>query len=1029
MFAGSQPPRISQVSGIYDTATFLKSSLLLGKNIPTLLAAGTFALSIGSTFAAWNMANQEAVRLGETEFRFEVRQAIRRLEQRLTTYEGAARSAQAFLLGSVAVKRYDFSLFVASLRLQEKFPGIQGIALVELIPPQRMADHVATMQRQGFTDYKITPAGERPVYSSITQIEPFRGLNLRALGFDMLSEPNRRAAMERARDTGLAAASGKVRLIQENGKDVQSGLVMYLPVYQRGLLTTTVAQRRNSLIGWIGAPFRMNDLMAGLGGERSGDVTLSIYDGTVVVEEARLYSSRLRGQSRVSPPRFRTLQHMSVAGRPWTLDIQSSQAFEQRLSTDRPRLIAIIGSAISIMTSLLVWLLASGRHRALSLASQTTHQLSESEFRWKYALEGAGDGVWDWYTRTGEVLYSEQWKTMLGYQSNEIGNSFSEWERLLHPEDKVATDALVRSYLDSTDGSLQAEFRMRCKDGSWKWILTRATAVSRDANRKPLRIIGTHTDISRSKKDEVALREANAQLKDEQHRVEVILKHSHDAFIAVLPDGRIRDWNAKAERLFGWAAEEAIGEDLATMIIPEQFRSQHNAGFARFVETRKAAGKVVEVETLHRTGRLISVELAFAGVLEGSDYVVTAFIRDISERKAAQRRDAERTKALEEARNALHHAQKLEAIGKLTGGVAHDFNNVLQVVTGNLALLQIYARDDAGMQKRLASIKGAVQRGAKLSSQLLAFARRQPLQPVAVNVERLLRDMEELLQRAIGETVALTIFCEGKLWNTLVDPGQFENLILNLAINARDALPAGGELSIRMRNVTLDEDEARKLHGIIKGEYIFISIADNGTGMSQEVMTQAFEPFFTTKPVGEGTGLGLSMAYGMVKQSGGHIEISSELGLGTTVMIYLPRTHQLENSPAPPVVPSEEGGTETILVVEDDEEVRLSVVANLAELGYRVLHAADGESGLQILKDGARIDLLFTDVVMPGSITGPELAVQAKLVQPNLAILFTSGYMRDALTTDGRLKEGVHLLSKPYDQKQLAQRVRHVLAA
>lgn len=1002
---------------------------MLGKHIPFLLAAGTFAISIAATFAAWNVANQEAVRLSETEFRFEVRQAVRRIEQRMATYEGAARSAQAYLLGSIKVRREDFRLFVASLRLQEEFPGIQGVALVELVPPRRLGEHVAAMQRQGFPDYKVIPTGERPVYSSIIQIEPFAGLNLRALGFDMLAEPNRRAAMERARDTGFAAASGKVRLIQENGKDVQSGLVMYMPVYQRGMPTATLAQRRRSLIGWIGAPFRMNDLMAGLGGERSGDIMLSVYDGTAVSEQARLYSSRSLGSPRILSPRFRTLQHISVAGRPWTLDIESSQAFEQRINTDRPRLIASIGSVLSIVISLLVWLLASGRRRALSLATKMTHQLSESEFRWKYALEGAGDGVWDWNIVTGEVIYSEQWKNMLGYKNEEIGNTSLEWERLLHPDDKIGTNTIMRDYLGSTDGTLQAEFRMCCKDGSWKWIMTRATAVSRDADGKPLRIIGTHTDISRSKENERALRDANAQLKEEQHRVEVILRHSHDAFVAVLPDGRIRDWNAKAEQLFGWTAEEAIGRDLAVMIIPEQFRPRHNAGFGRFVETRKAGGNVVELEALHRTGRRVPVELAFAGIPEASSYVVTAFIRDISERKAAQRRDAERSEALEEARNALHHAQKLEAIGKLTGGVAHDFNNVLQVVTGNLALLQMHARDDAGMQKRLDSIKSAVQRGAKLSSQLLAFARRQPLQPVAVNVVRLLKNMEELLQRALGETVALSISSQGDPWNTQVDPGQFENLILNLAINARDAMPTGGELAIRLRNVASAEDQPHRLHGIVEGEYIFISVTDTGTGMSPEVMAQAFEPFFTTKPIGQGTGLGLSMAYGMVKQSGGHIDISSKLGVGTTVTICLPRTDQPEYLTAPPVGHSGAGGTETILVVEDDAEVRLSVVANLSELGYRVLHAVDGESGLQILKDGAQVDLLFTDVVMPGSVTGPELAFQAKLMQPNLAILFTSGYTRDALTTDGRLREGVQLLSKPYDQKQLAQRIREVLAA
>jgi len=242
-------------------------------------------------------------------------------------------------------------------------------------------------------------------------------------------------------------------------------------------------------------------------------------------------------------------------------------------------------------------------------------------------------------------------------------------------------------------------------------------------------------------------------------------------------------------------------------------------------------------------------------------------------------------------------------------------------------------------------------------------------------------------------------------------------------------MPNGGELTIRLRNVRLDGNQAHRLPGLVEGDYIVISITDTGSGMSAEVMAQAFEPFFTTKPIGQGTGLGLSMAYGMVKQSGGHIDISSELGVGTTVSIYLPRTHQAEHLAAASVAHSGEGGTETILVVEDDAEVRLSVVANLLELGYRVLHAADGKSGLQILKDGVQVDLLFTDVVMPGELTGPELAVQAKLMQPNLAILFTSGYTRDALTTDGRLSEGVQLLSKPYDQKQLAQRVRQVLAA
>jgi PAS domain S-box-containing protein len=976
-----------------------------------ILALLVFALSLAVTFVAWRAADAEVDNGAQSEFDFEVRQAVRRIEQRMATYEQVERGTQAFLLGSMSVKGDDFRQFVEMLRLAEKFPGIQGIALVVLKQP---APRVA---------------GQAPA-SAITHIEPFTGLNPRALGFDMLTEPSRREAMERARDSGQAAASGKVRLIQENGRDEQAGLVMYLPVYARGKPVATVEQRRSNLVGWVGAPFRMRDLMDGLGGERGTDILLSIYDGPGPNPAQLLYATAASDQAHAHSPLFKASNKVVVAGRPWTIELRSSPAFEARVGSDRPVMIVILGVAASALFALLVWSLASGRRRAVTLASEATRQLRESEFRWKYALEGAGDGVWDFNRASGQVLYSQGWKKMLGYEEQEIADTPAAWEQLLHPDDIGAVQATLDAYSASTDQTYEAEYRMRCKDGSWKWIRGRGMAVARDSAGLPLRTIGTHTDITRLKENEAALRLSNQQLATEQHRVKVILEHSHDAFLAVGTDGRVTDWSGKAETLLGWTSAEAVGRDLTELIVPEAYRRAHTEGFRRFVDSGKGTllRDVIEVNAQHRDGSLIPVELAIAGVPQASGYAVSAFIRDISERKVAQRLEAERSQALDEARSALQHAQRLEAVGKLTGGIAHDFNNVLHIIGGNVQLMQSMNAGNERMQKRLKSMQSAVERGAKLSSQLLSFARRQPLQPVVVNLQRSLQDMDDLLQRALGESVQIRIAADEQLWNTQVDRGQLENVVLNLAINARDAMPDGGTLTIELNNATVGPENVRRMVDIAPGDYVRLAVTDTGTGMTPEVRAVAFEPFFTTKPVGQGTGLGLSMAYGFVKQSGGHIQLDSEPGRGTAVLIYLPRSEKAE---APDRVVREDlaqGGSETILVVEDDADVRATAVNTLGELGYQVLQAEDGASAWRLVEAGAKIDLLFTDVVMPGPVSSTELAARTRQRLPGVAVLFTSGYTRNALTTDGRLDEGVKLLGKPYRREELARKIREVLS-
>ncbi len=381
----------------------------------------------------------------------------------------------------------------------------------------------------------------------------------------------------------------------------------------------------------------------------------------------------------------------------------------------------------------------------------------------------------------------------------------------------------------------------------------------------------------------------------------------------------------------------------------------------------------------------------------------------------------------ETAQIALRQAQKMEALGNLTGGVAHDFNNLLQVVSGNLQLLSKDVKGNSRAEQRLQNALAGVARGAKLASQLLAFGRRQPLEPKVVNVRKLIQNMDDMLRRALGEEIELETVVSGGLWNTLIDPSQLENAILNLAINARDAMDGRGRLTIETANSFLDDEYARTHEDVRPGQYVLVAVTDNGSGIPPDIIEHVLEPFFSTKKEGKGTGLGLSMVYGFLKQSGGHLKIYSEVGHGTTMKLYMPRTVQNEDNLSDVNAIAPRGGTETVLVVEDDDGVRETSVALLTDLGYRVLKANDAQSAFAIVTSGVGIDLLFTDVVMPGPMRSTELARKAKALFPGMAVLYTSGYTENSIVHGGRLDAGVELLSKPYTREALARKVRHVL--
>lgn len=515
-------------------------------------------------------------------------------------------------------------------------------------------------------------------------------------------------------------------------------------------------------------------------------------------------------------------------------------------------------------------------------------------------------------------------------------------------------------------------------------------------------------EVGERKAAEEAQRESEA-------RYRAIFANTADylSVVDVLPDGRfaMAEVNPAYERATGLSTAQARGRDV-TALAPEPEARALIAHFRRVIARGQPAFTRDRVRL--RDGERIweSIVVPVRNSVGEVDRII-ASSRDVTEREAAQDR--------------LRNAQRMEAVGHLTGGVAHDFNNLLQVIRGNLELLarEVEGREDLTLRVRNA-LRGA-DRAGQLTRQLLAFARRQPLEPKVINLGRLVTDMAEMLRRTLGEGVEVETVIAGGLWNTMADPAQVESAILNLAINARDAMTTGGRLTIEITNAVLDETYAARDPEIEPGQYVLLAVSDTGHGMTRQTMARVFEPFFTTKAEEKGTGLGLSMVYGFVKQSHGHIQIYSEVDQGTTVKIYLPRTRQVEAAKEAAPIGSLRGRSEVILVVEDDDLVRSQAVGMLRDLGYACLHARNGADALAKIKQGAKIDLLFTDVVMPGPIKSRDLASEAERLRPGLPVLFTSGYTDNAIVHHGRLDPGVQLISKPYSRDDLARKIRGLL--
>ncbi len=650
---------------------------------------------------------------------------------------------------------------------------------------------------------------------------------------------------------------------------------------------------------------------------------------------------------------------------------------------------------------------------------------------WGKIVEDAASEAYVFDAQTFQfLLVNRGARDNLGYTMEEL-RSLTPWDlkpRFTHDQFIV----MVQPLLNGDERLLEFETVHQRKDGSTYDVAVRLQVMETTDSRVFYAAI---EDVTEKKSAERALgettRRLHAILQNTKMAVFMMDEHQHCIYM-----------NAAAEQLTGYSFEETQGRPLHDVIhhtYPDgrPFPLHECAIDRAFPEDNQMSGEEVFV---HKDGSFYPVGFTASPMRDESGKTIGTVVevRNIEEElkarntmrmfnKTLQRRVDEEVNERQQIEAQLFQAQKMEAIGKLTGGVAHDFNNLLQVVRGNLDLLTKDVAGNERAERRVQNAIAGVSRGSKLAAQLLAFGRRQPLEPAPINLGRLVRDMDDMLRRSLGEGVEIETVVDAGLWNCMADPTQVENVILNIAINARDAMAGRGKLTMEAGNAALGDDYVAHHPGLAAGQYVMLAFTDTGCGMSPEVLEQAFEPFFSTKPEGQGSGLGLSMVYGFARQSGGHARLYSEVGQGTTVRIYLPRTRLAETQSTALRDEALVGGEETILVVEDDKEVRATAVEMLSDLGYKVLKANDADSAIAIVESGVRIDLLFTDVVMPGKMRSPELARRTRAQLPGAGVLFTSGYTQNAIVHAGRLDEGVELLSKPYSRDQLARKVRHVL--
>jgi len=625
---------------------------------------------------------------------------------------------------------------------------------------------------------------------------------------------------------------------------------------------------------------------------------------------------------------------------------------------------------------------------------------------YKLAIDSAELGIWDYKPLTGDSRFSSQWLGMLGYETDELPSTYDTFLNLLHPDDKEAIAAAVHDFVAQPKAIFSLKFRLRAKNGDWRWIHSKGVVAATDPQGRVTRMVGVHFDIT------------------DRQRLEIDLSTTRFSFdnapigiYRIASDARILDINKQAAMNLGYSVEEMRGmtlfdidPDVKGGIWKELWKvlnKRGNDGFERVHRRKDGTQMPVEISS-----KLLEYD--------GTPFAIS-FVKDITERKNAE-------KEKEYLQKQLLQAQRMESVGHLAGGIAHDFNNILSVIIANADLAMRNPAVGNSADRYLKQIQDAACRSSDLVRQLLAFARKQTIKPVVLDINETIAKMLGMLRRLIGENIELTWVPVPERCRVMLDPSQIDQLLANLMVNARDAIDGTGKVTIETKRVEINESYRKKRLWFKPGIYVMLSVSDTGCGMDRQTQERIFDPFFTTKGVGRGTGLGLATVYGIVRQNKGFIHVSSEIGRGTTFKLYFPATEvpvEKINSGISPE--STLTGSETVLIVEDDPGILEVAEAILSHCGYTVMAArAPGQAVDMVQSSSGKIDLLLTDVVMP-VMNGRELAQRIEEIRPGIKCLFMSGYTADVIADHGVLNEGVNFLSKPFTVPELARKVREVL--
>jgi len=680
--------------------------------------------------------------------------------------------------------------------------------------------------------------------------------------------------------------------------------------------------------------------------------------------------------------------------------------------------------------------------------------LRASNERLEMALAASGVvGLWDWMVDTDLLHGDANFARLYGLdpEATASGLRMEQYQQFVVVEDLAALRRDIRETFDRSAEFL-VEYRLAIPGQALRWVECKGKLIN-DAEGKPVRFSGTAVDITARKQADEDIRTNAIAARENAERVQLALQAGaiigtwvwdiekdlftvDEGFASAFGlDPNLGHHGIRLQQILDTVHpddKDGLNAAIKKSIdncgsYRHQYRVRRRDGFYYWVE---ANGRVEPGENrLPRRFPGVLIDISARLEVEAERDRVVVALRDMN--LTLEQRVAERTSTLVETQEALRQSQKMEAVGQLTGGLAHDFNNLLGGISGALQLMQLRALNGQfkDFERYILMAQSGVKRAASLTHRLLAFARRQTLDPRPAHVDRLVSDMQDLIQRTVGPAIALEVATAVGLWPARVDASQLENALLNLCINARDAMPDGGRITIEGSNQSLDQRAAR-LHDMAAGDYLALCVSDSGAGIAPDIIEKVFEPFFTTKPLGEGTGLGLSMVYGFAKQSGGQVRIQSEPGMGTTVYLYLPRYEGIVEDDADSGEPGQAGASDqnrTVLVVEDEPTIRILVAEMLSDLGYHALQAADSATGLKILQSDVHIDLLVSDVGLPGGLNGRQMADAGRLIRPDLKVLFITGYAENAAIGNGHLLPGMEVMTKPFDMQALTLRIRSIV--